>query len=495
MINLEITKLVAYGLEKGLVKQADKIYTTNMILGILGLDDYEEVKLSDEVIDLEDTLKNILDYAVKNKLIEDGVTSRDLFDTKLMGAITPKPSEVIENFNKLYEQDPKKATEYFYGVSTQSDYIRTYRVKKDLKWVHSCDFGDLDITINLAKPEKDNKAIAAQINMVESSYPKCMLCKENMGYAGRINHPARQNLRTIPVLINNEDWFFQYSPYVYYNEHCIVFKGAHNPMKIDRATFRKLLDFVKIFPHYFVGSNSDLPIVGGSILSHDHFQGGNYEFAMERAEIHTKVSLKGFDDVNAGLVKWPMSVIRLSGKDDSRLVELADVILKKWRAYSDESSNVFAFTDEVPHNTITPIARKKGENFELDLVLRNNLCTEEHPDGLYHPHAELHNIKKEGIGLIEVMGLAVLPSRLKAEIAKLSEVLVKGEEIPADLQIHADWANGFRKNYNITSENVSEIIEHEIGVVFAKVLNHAGVYKCDGKGIKGFLTFIDHVNM
>lgn len=496
MINKEITKLISYGLEKGLVKETDRIYTTNMVLTILGLDEYEQCELDDGSVDLEETLKNILDWAIEHNVIEDSVTHRDLFDTKLMGALTPKPSEVIEIFDELYAEDPQKATDYFYSLSVESDYIRKYRVKKDLKWVYTSEFGDLDITVNLSKPEKDPKTIAAERNAKQSSYPKCMLCKENLGYAGRLNHPARQNLRTIPVTINQEDWFFQYSPYVYYNEHCIVFKGEHQPMKIDRSAFRKLLDFVKTFPHYFVGSNADLPIVGGSILSHDHFQGGNYEFAMAKAPIEKVVSFQGFNDVTAGIVKWPMSVIRLSSQDDERIVELADIILGKWRKYSDEANGIFAFTAETPHNTITPIARKNGENFELDLVLRNNICTEQHPDGVYHPHKELHNIKKENIGLIEVMGLAVLPSRLKTQMAKLSEILVNGNEIPEDLQIHADWAKAIKAKYSeITKENIDKIIEDEIGIVFEEVLNHAGVFKCDENGRNAFLEFVKSVNL
>ncbi len=495
MIDKSIKKLVCYGLQKGLFTERDRIYVTNRILEILHLDEYDcEEEFTD--VNLEETLKELLNFAVEKGLIEDSIVHRDLFDTKLMGAMMPRPSEVTERFNELYKQSPKAATDYFYRLSCDSDYIRRYRVEKDIKWVTATEYGDLDITINLSKPEKDPKAIAAAKNAPQAGYPKCMLCRECEGYAGRLNFPARQNHRVIPVKINNSDWCFQYSPYVYYNEHCIVFNAKHTPMAINRDTFKKLLDFVKQFPHYFVGSNADLPIVGGSILSHDHFQGGNYTFAMAKAEVEYPLSFEGFSDVDAGILKWPMSVIRLSSPDTDRLIALADKILKAWRGYTDESAFIFAETDGEPHNTITPIARKNGGRFELDLVLRNNITTKEHPLGVYHPHKELHHIKKENIGLIEVMGLAVLPARLKNEMALLRDAILENRDIKNDevLSKHYDWAEEIRAKYDlITKENIDKIIKDEIGLVFAKVLEHAGVYKRTPKGIKAFKKFAESV--
>ena len=495
MIDKSIKKLVCYGLEKGLFSERDRIYVTNRILEILNLDEYDCDEEFTEV-NLEETLKELLDFAVEKGLIEDSIVHRDLFDTKLMGAMMPRPSEVTDRFNELYKDSPKSATDYFYKLSCDSDYIRRYRVEKDIKWVTDTEYGGLDITINLSKPEKDPKAIAAAKNAPQAGYPKCMLCRECEGYAGRLNYPARQNHRVIPVKINNSDWCFQYSPYVYYNEHCIVFNAKHTPMAINRDTFKKLLDFVKQFPHYFVGSNADLPIVGGSILSHDHFQGGNYTFAMAKAEVKYPLTFEGFNDVEAGILKWPMSVIRLSCPDSDRLIELADKILKAWRSYTDESAFIFAETDGEPHNTITPIARKKGESFELDLVLRNNITTKEHPLGVYHPHKELHHIKKENIGLIEVMGLAVLPARLKNEIALLEDAMLENKDIKNDevLSKHYDWAEEIKAKYsNITKENIDKIIKDEIGLVFAKVLEHAGVYKRTPEGISAFKKFAESV--
>ena len=382
-------------------------------------------------------------------------------------------------------------------MSQDSDYIRRYRVKKDKKWTVDTQYGTLDITINLSKPEKDPKAIAAAKNAKQSAYPKCLLCVENEGYAGRVNHPARENHRIIPLTMNGSKWGFQYSPYVYYNEHCIVFNGQHTPMKIERATFVKLFDFVKTFPHYFLGSNADLPIVGGSILSHDHFQGGHYTFAMEKAPIVETFTVKGFEDVEAGIVKWPLSVIRLSCKDEKRIIDLADHILGCWRNYTDEDAFIFAETDGEKHNTITPIARKRGDRFELDLALRNNITTEEHPLGVYHPHAKLHHIKKENIGLIEVMGLAVLPSRLKGELEALADAIVNGKDIRADeaLEKHADWVDEFcaaykEKGITIDASNVEEILQREVGKVFCQVLEDAGVFKCNEEGLKEFRRFI-----
>ncbi len=495
MIDRSIKKLVCYGLEKELFTERDRIYVTNRILEILGLDEFDCDETFTDV-NLEETLKELLDFAVKKGIIEDSIVYRDLFDTKLMGAMMPRPSEVTERFGELYKDSPKAATDYFYKLSCDSDYIRRYRVERDVKWVTSTEYGDLDITINLSKPEKDPKAIAAAKNAPQAGYPKCMLCRECEGYAGRVNYPARQNHRVIPVTINNTDWCFQYSPYVYYNEHCIVFNSKHTPMAINRDTFKKLLDFVKQFPHYFVGSNADLPIVGGSILSHDHFQGGNYTFAMAKAPVEYPLSFEGFDDIDAGILKWPMSVIRLSSPDPDRLIELADKILAAWRGYTDEAAFIFAETDGEPHNTITPIARKSGERYELDLVLRNNITTPEHPLGVYHPHSELHHIKKENIGLIEVMGLAVLPSRLKNEIALLETAILENRDISNDeiLSKHAEWTKEIKAKYSdINENNIGKIIKDEIGLVFAKVLEHAGVYKRTPEGIAAFKRFAESV--
>lgn len=496
MIYQNIKDLVEYGVMTDLITTEDRIYTTNRLLEILHLDEYEEPD-SVSTDDLEAILKGFLEFAVEKGMIDDNTTERDLFDTKIMGTLVPRPSDVINEFWDRYEISPQNATDYYYKLSCDSDYIRRYRIKRDMKWVTPTEYGDLDITINLSKPEKDPKAIAAAKNAKQSGYPKCLLCKENEGYAGRLNHPARQNHRIIPMVINDTPWMMQYSPYVYYNEHCIVFNSEHTPMAINRSTFRKLLDFVKLFPHYFVGSNADLPIVGGSILSHDHFQGGHYTFAMAKAPIEKELSFNGFDDVEGGIVKWPMSVIRLRSENDLRLVELADKILKAWRGYSDPDAFVFAETDGTPHNTITPIARKNGKKYELDLVLRNNITTKEHPLGLFHPHAELHHIKKENIGLIEVMGLAVLPSRLKEEIKVLSERIIAGEDLRQDdvTAKHADWVEEFLPNYsNVGRDNIEEILKAEIGKVFAKVLEHAGVYKRNENGMNAFLHFAQYVN-
>ena len=494
MICSLIRKLVAYGVKTGLVEKEDVIFTTNKLLELFGLEELGECEEPTGEEALEDILKGMLDYAVEAGIIEDSITYKDLFDTKIMGMLMPRPSEVIKKFRQIYaEQGPEAATDYYYDLSRNSDYIRRYRVCKDMKWVAPTAYGDLDITINLSKPEKDPKAIAAAKNAKQSGYPKCLLCMENEGYAGRVNHPARQNHRIIPVTINDSQWEFQYSPYVYYNEHCIVFNSQHVPMKIEKATFQKLFDFVKQFPHYFVGSNADLPIVGGSILSHDHFQGGHYEFAMAKAPVVESFIVEGFEDVAAGIVNWPMSVIRLSGKDTARIIELADKILFSWRGYTDEAAFVYAETDGEPHNTITPIARKRGDNFELDLVLRNNITTEEHPLGVYHPHAKLHHIKKENIGLIEVMGLAVLPARLKDEMASLKEAILAGKDLRADevLEKHADWVEEFKPKYDvIDASNIDKIVEDEIGLVFMEVLEDAGVYKNTQEGREAFRRFI-----
>ncbi|MDD6444467.1 MAG: UDP-glucose--hexose-1-phosphate uridylyltransferase [Lachnospiraceae bacterium] len=510
MIQENILDLVDYGLATGLVEPADKVYTINRLLELFGVDE-----ISDEVFfaqekkqpltqeSAEAALEGILDemmtYAYDHGIMkENSIVYKDLFDTKIMGCLLARPSEIRAKFQDLYHHDsPQAATDYFYKLSCDSNYIRRQRIKKDRKWTVDTEYGTLDVTINLSKPEKDPKAIAAAKNAKQSAYPKCQLCKENEGYAGRVNHPARQNHRIIPVTINDSDWFFQYSPYVYYNEHCIVFNSKHTPMKIERATFGKLLDFVTQFPHYFVGSNADLPIVGGSILSHDHFQGGHYTFAMAKAQVEKEIQFTGFSDVKAGIVKWPMSVIRISGPDKERLIELADKILLAWRGYTDEDAFIYAETEGEPHNTITPIARRRGDDFELDLVLRNNITTEEHPLGVYHPHAKLHHIKKENIGLIEVMGLAVLPARLKDEMAELADALVTGKDLRSTetLASHADWAEEFLPKYSsITDDNVMDILNKEIGLVFKEVLEDAGVYKCTEEGREAFLKFIDTVN-
>ena len=495
MIYEAIKKLVKYGLDTGLITEYDKIYATNQILEVMGLDEYEEPAEEPGDIDLEAVLKELLDYAHETGVLaEDSIVYRDLFDTKLMNCLMPRPSEVVAKFWDIYNhKSPKDATEYYYKLSQDSDYIRRYRIARDMKWTTDTKYGTLDITVNLSKPEKDPKAIAAAKLMKQSGYPKCQLCMENEGYAGRANHPARNNHRIIPITVNGSPWGFQYSPYVYYNEHCIVFNGKHTPMKIDRAAFVKLFDFVKMFPHYFLGSNADLPIVGGSILTHDHFQGGNYTFAMAKAPIEKYFTVPGFEDVEAGIVKWPMSVIRTRAKDPERLIELVDKVLGCWREYTDEAAFIFAETDGEPHNTITPIARKNGEMYELDLVLRNNITTEEFPMGVYHPHQELHHIKKENIGLIEVMGLAVLPSRLKGELAKLAEYIVSGRDIRSDEEIekHADWVEGFLPKYpSVTAENVDEILKKEVGLVFEKVLEDAGVYKFTPEGREAFARFL-----
>ena len=505
MIQENIRELVQYGLLTGLVEKEDEIYTTNKLLELFGEEEYpfefgEETERTEEeaVKRLPELLTEMMDYAVNKGIMqEDGVVYRDLFDTKIMSCLVGRPGEIIRKFWAEYEKSPEAATEFFYKFSQDTDYIRRYRVCKDEKWIAPTKYGDLDITINLSKPEKDPKAIAAAKLAKQSGYPKCLLCVENEGYAGRINHPARQNHRIIPITINDSKWGLQYSPYVYYNEHCIVFNSQHIPMKIEHNTFVKLFDFVKQFPHYMLGSNADLPIVGGSILSHDHFQGGHYEFPMAKAEVERTFVVKGFEDVKAGVVNWPMSVIRIWGKDTDRLIALADVILDSWRGYSDEASFVFAETDGEKHNTITPIARKRGEDYELDLVLRNNITTEEHPLGVFHPHANLHHIKKENIGLIEVMGLAVLPARLKKEMADLEDAILTGADIRKDeiLEKHADWVEEFLPKYqDVNAENIHSIIQKEIGLVFMQVLEDAGVYKRNEEGQAGFDRFIESLN-
>ena len=494
-----IAELVRYAELTGLITTADRVWAINTVLEAVGLDSYDaesgnDYGTTDTPRPLADILSNILsDAHERGILTHDSVVYRDLFDTMLMGRLTPAPREVRAKFKELYDESPLAATTWYYEFSQNTNYIRRDRMAKDVRWISPTEYGELDITINLSKPEKDPKAIAVARELPAGDYPRCLLCGENEGYAGRVNHPARQNHRIVPVRINESPWFLQYSPYVYYNEHCIVFNEQHTPMKIDRACFAKLLDFVEQFPHYFVGSNADLPIVGGSILAHDHFQGGHFEFAMARAGMERLVSFAGFDDVEAGIVRWPMSVVRLASSDRSRLLELADHILAAWRGYTDESAFVFAETDGEPHNTITPIARMREGKFELDLVLRNNITTPEHPLGVYHPHAKLHHIKKENIGLIEVMGLAVLPARLKEELAAVEQHLVAGEDLRADplTEKHAEWAAGFAAE--ITAENAESVVRREVGRVFAKVLEHAGVYERSEEGQEAFLRFIESV--
>ena len=495
-----INRLTSYALSTNLISPDDIIYTQNKLLELFKLDGFEtpeadklpEVKTEE----LEDILKELLDWAAGNGVFEDtGIVSRDLFDTKIMGMLVPPPSVIRNQFNTLYaEKGAKAATDWYYKFSGDTDYIRRYRVCKDLKWNTSTEYGNLDITINLSKPEKDPKAIAAARNAKQSSYPACLLCRENEGYAGRMNHAARQNHRIIPITLAGEQWYLQYSPYVYYNEHCIVFDAKHEPMKIERKTFERLLDFIKLFPHYTLGSNADIPIVGGSILTHNHFQGGNYEFPMARAEVEKSFQLAKFPNVKAGIVKWPMSVIRLDSKNTDELIAAADFILQTWRGYTDEAAFIFAETNGEPHNTITPIARRRSEFFELDLVLRNNITTEEHPLGVFHPHAELHHIKKENIGLIEVMGLAVLPSRLKKELADLGEAMCRGTDLQKDevLSKHADWAEEvLARHPDFNKENADSILKQETGIVFSRVLEDAGVYKRDENGRAAFERFVE----
>jgi UDPglucose--hexose-1-phosphate uridylyltransferase len=489
-----IKSLVIYGINNDLIEKADEIYTINQLCQALCIDSYEDAE-ADSNCSLKDILKVILDYAVENGLCEDSIVYRDLFDTKIMGILTPRPSQVIKQFNDKYSVSPKEATDYYYNLAKKSDYIREYRIENDVKWVTSTEYGDIDITINLSKPEKDPKAIAAALNAKQSSYPKCQLCKENEGYAGRVNHPARQNHRIIPINLAGDDFYLQYSPYVYYNEHCIVFNSKHIPMKIDKSAFRKLFAFLDLFPHYFIGSNAGLPIVGGSILTHEHFQGGNYEFAMAKAPIEIPFAFDGYEDIESGIVKWPMSVIRLAGEDSERVLDLADKIHIAWQGYTDEDAFILAETNGEPHNAITPITRKRNGKYEIDLVLRNNITTDECPLGYYHPHPEYHHIKKENIGLIEVMGLAVLPSRLKNEMLILEDALLNDKDIKSDERIakHYDWAQMIKSKYDLTSDNCEDILKKEIGIVFTSILEQCGVFSRDEQGKKQFVKFMESV--
>ncbi|MBR6218042.1 MAG: UDP-glucose--hexose-1-phosphate uridylyltransferase [Eubacterium sp.] len=505
-INTLITELVKYGTENGLVDEADKVYVTNTLLETLGLSDYEEDAdaLKSSTRSIQSILDDILDYAKDNEICElDTVTQRDLFDTKLMGCITPLPSVVRAKFNEKLAHSTKEATDFYYSFSKATNYIRTERVAKDEKWVTATEYGDIDITINLSKPEKDPRDIAAAGKAKASGYPKCLLCKENEGYAGHISHPARQNHRVIPIKLSGDDYFLQYSPYVYYNEHCIIFNDKHIPMVINKNTLSKLISFVGQYQHYTAGSNADLPIVGGSILSHDHFQGGAYTFAMARADYEYKFEMKGFPEVEAGIIKWPLSVIRLKSASAEAITEAADKILGLWRKYTDEDAFILAETDGVPHNTITPIARFEDGRYILDLALRNNITTEEHPMGVYHPHAEYHHIKKENIGLIEVMGLAILPARLKKEMEALEAHILAGKDISLlkddeALGKHADWVTEWITKYDADTlknpEKLHKAVQNEIGLVFSKVLECAGVYKRDEAGMAAFRRFTDSLN-
>lgn len=500
-IYIEIESLVEYAVNSGLISKYDRIYSRNRLLQVLGLDDFkeEELCLNHGERTLEDILNNILTWAVSKELIEDTLNEKDLLDTKLMAVFIDKPSTVIEKFYTRYKKSPKEATDYFYNLSKKSNYIREYRVEKDLKWKVETEYGLLDITINMAKPEKDPKDIAKAKTMPQGSYPKCLLCKENEGYEGRVNHPARGNHRIIPMELNGAEWFLQYSPYVYFNEHSIILKGEHSPMSINKDTFIELLDFVDKFKHYFIGSNADLPIVGGSILTHDHYQGGCYEFAQERATIEKTYMVRGYEDLTISRVKWPMSVIRVSGKIKERVVEFAEKVLTKWIGYSDEALDIRAYSDGVRHNTVTPIARFKDGNYEMDLVLRNNRITEEFPDGIFHPHKELHHIKKENIGLIEVMGLAVLPSRLTSELEYIKEYILakiegEGIELREEIEKHKEWIENELLNLkDMNSGNIDEILKREVGIKFLKVLEHSGVFKRNEAGFEGFDRFVEHI--
>ena len=486
-----ISELVSYGITNELIAEDDKVYVINRLLELFDKKDF--VWSDEKVRSIHMILEDMMKYAMEKGIMEDDtITSKDLFDTKIMGLITPMPSQVREKFKGLYTESPKLATDYYYKLSQDTNYIRRDRIEKDEKWTTDTEYGQIDITINLSKPEKDPRDIAKAATAKKNDYPKCLLCEENEGYAGHISHPARQNHRIIPIKLADYDYYFQYSPYVYYNEHCIVFNKEHTPMKIDKAVFVKLLDFVKQFPHYIVGSNADLPIVGGSILSHDHFQGGSYTFAMAKAPYEYMFQIEGYEDVTSGIVKWPMSVIRLQGENTERIVELSDYILNSWRNYTDADAFIFSETDGEPHNTVTPIARMNGNLYEMDLVLRNNITTEESPWGVYHPEEKLHHIKRENIGLIEVMGLAVLPARLKKEMQILSEAILQGKDIRAieEIEKHADWVEEWRNNYGMTADNINQILKDEIAKVFVQVLECAGVYKRTEAGQNAFKRFI-----
>ncbi len=488
----DINALVSYAEERGLISPLDKTYIRNRLIDVLKISGFKNEESSKK--SLEEILTSLCEYAADKEIIERSTTEFDLFDTRIMGELTQRPGEVISRFCELYLESPERATQWYYNFSQDTDYIRRYRIARDMNWKVKTEYGELDITINLAKPEKDPHTIAKAKEIGQAVYPRCALCAESEGYAGRTDFPARQNHRIIPIEICGEYWGLQYSPYVYYNEHCIVFNRTHVPMKIDKEIFSKLVSFIDLFPHYFIGSNADLPIVGGSILSHEHFQGGRYTFAMERAPIEKEYTIKGYEDITVGRVKWPMSVIRICGKDKARVCSLAERILATWLEYTDENAYIFAYTDNTPHNTITPIARRRGEVYELDLVLRNNITTEEHPLGRYHPHEELHHIKRENIGLIEAMGLAVLPSRLKEELHLLCEYAENGSSFFECEQIkkHAIWAARVIKNKK-PDESFEDLFKREIGKAFEECLKCAGVFARDNKGNAAFDRFIKEV--
>lgn len=493
MICNAVQKLIDYAIKNEIITIDDLYVVRNQLMEVLQLTDWEENDAVYSGESIDEILDILIAYACENSIISDTTNSRDLFDTKLMGILTPMPREVIAEFRRQYAESPRKATEWYFDFSKKLNYVRAGRIAKDMKWAYDCEYGTLDITVNCSKPEKDPRDIAAAKTQKASAYPKCQLCPENAGFAGHTTHPARQNLRPIPITVNGEKWQLQYSPYGYYNEHCIVFNESHVPMKIDNAVFDKLFDIVDYLPHYFVGSNADLPIVGGSILSHEHFQGGNYTFAMAKAPIEYEFCMQKYPDVKAGIVKWPMSVIRVSSKNREELAKCCNEILENWKAYTDESVGIYAETDRIPHNTITPIARKNGELYECDLVLRNNITTEERPLGVFHPNPSLHHIKKENIGLIEVMGLAVLPARLAKEITMLEDAMLSGENLYAypELVQHAEWAEKILKRYpDLSRENARKILEQEIGKVFLEVLEDAGVFKRTAEGKKAFIKFI-----
>lgn len=496
-INYEINRLLNFAVQNGLITEDDMYYSANLLLDVLKAQEFTMVKVEEKLPTATPILENMLDYMAEKEMFVNTVTQRDLYDTALMNCVMPRPSEVIAKFKADYAVSPEKATENYFALSTASNYIRKERIDKNVAWKTATEYGDLDITINLSKPEKDPRDIAAAKLVASTTYPKCLLCRENEGFAGHANHPARQNHRIIPMDFHGHQWFLQYSPYTYYNEHCIIFNSEHTPMKISRKSFENLADFLEVLPHYFAGSNADLPIVGGSILSHDHYQGGNYTFAMAKAPIEKEYEFAGFPDVKAGRLKWPMSAIRITSENRQQLIDLAEKILNAWRGYTDESVTIFAETDGEPHNTITPIGRRVGKAYQFDLVLRNNLTTEEHPLGLYHPHAEVHHIKKENIGLIEVMGLAVLPARLKAEMAGIKEALLDDVDSIDDdenLKSHAVWYKEIRaKHTDINKDNVDNIIQEEIGKVFMQVLTDAGVYKRNEQGMEAFDKFVASV--
>ncbi len=515
-----ILELVTYGISEGLIENDDRIYCINRLLELFEEVEYHPTKEQCRGRSLHLILGDMTDYAVRKCILEnDTVASRDLFDTKICGLITPPPSEVRRQFAARYRESAKSATDWYYHFSCATNYIRCDRIAKDIKWIAASPFGDLDITINLSKPEKDPRDIANALKAPKSGYPLCLLCRENEGYAGTLTHPARQNHRIIPIKLCGQSYYLQYSPYVYYNEHCIVFNEEHTPMKIDEDAFAKLLDFIQAFPHYTIGSNADLPIVGGSILTHDHFQGGCYEFPMVRAGYINKFHLKAYDDIDAGIINWPLSTIRLRSSNMASVIKASTMILDAWRKYTDEKSFVFAYTtegeNEVPHNTITPIARMRDGLYEMDLVLRNNITTPEHPLGVYHPHSEYHHIKKENIGLIEVMGMAILPARLRDELTSITNVIEKAineitddieatnsicEELDKDdkLHVHEDWIRELltrdmaelRRKASADTSAVSAYIRQETGIVFSHVLENAGVYKQTPEGLEGFMRFI-----